>query len=85
MTIESGKDRPIYVRVEGFEKDFWYVIEEKSPTESALSSGDEVIGCKSETDRVRRLSLPDSGSPTNNLAVVNSCAYLIGGDGYTLN
>ncbi|KAL6192421.1 hypothetical protein ACLB2K_033510 [Fragaria x ananassa] len=35
-------------------------------------------------DRVRRLPLPDSGSPTNNLAVVNSCAYLIGGDGYTL-
>ncbi|KAL6223839.1 hypothetical protein ACLB2K_002697 [Fragaria x ananassa] len=75
--ISSSKDRPIYARVMGIRRhSYWYVIEEKSsPTESS----DEVIGCESERDRVRRLSLPDEDLLTSNVAVLNSRLYLISG------
>ncbi|KAL6221639.1 hypothetical protein ACLB2K_005035 [Fragaria x ananassa] len=75
--ISSSKDRPIYARVMGLRRNsYWYVIEEKS---SPIESSDEVIGCESERDRVRRLSLPDAGLLTSNVAVLNSRLYLISG------
>ncbi|KAL6192420.1 hypothetical protein ACLB2K_033510 [Fragaria x ananassa] len=80
---DSGKDRAIYVRITGREQNRWYVIEEKSSMNSLLSFANEVIGCESERDVVRRLPLPDSGLSSNNLAVLNSRMYLIGGDSYT--
>jgi hypothetical protein len=74
---DSCKDRPIYVRVTsiGERRNCWYVIEEKpraaesSSSSSSSSDIDEEDGndilteCESESDRIRRLSVPDSELP----------------------
>ncbi|KAM5548028.1 hypothetical protein ABKV19_002136 [Rosa sericea] len=41
---------------------------------------DILMECKSKSDRIRRLSVPDSELRYNSLAVLNSRIYLIGGD-----
>ncbi|KAK9947490.1 hypothetical protein M0R45_003113 [Rubus argutus] len=90
---DSFKDRPIYVRVTsiGERRNCWYVIEEKpraaeSTSSSSSSDIDEeddndiLIECESESDRIRRLSVPDSELQYNSLVVLKSRVYLIGGD-----
>ncbi|KAL6189741.1 hypothetical protein ACLB2K_036143 [Fragaria x ananassa] len=78
---DSGEDKAIIVRVFGSDKIYWYVIEEKS----AIDVDDEntMIGCESDTDRVRRLDFLcsdfDEEALSINLAVKNSTVYLIGG------
>ncbi|PRQ23206.1 putative kelch-type beta propeller [Rosa chinensis] len=97
---DNGKDRSIYVRVLGQGKIFWYVIEGLPQAGEASSDSSEgiMIECRSECDRIRQLSLPGSdfdlhapisplslGFFSNNLVVLRSRLYLIGGDVDTRN
>ncbi|PRQ23203.1 putative galactose oxidase/kelch, beta-propeller, galactose oxidase, beta-propeller [Rosa chinensis] len=87
------EDKPIYVRVLGRGKIFWYVIEGEPPAGEASDSEGIMIECRSECDRIRQLSLPGSdfdlhdpksslslGFFSNNLLVLQSRLFLIGGD-----
>nr|XP_011463498.1 PREDICTED: uncharacterized protein LOC105351262 [Fragaria vesca subsp. vesca] len=78
---DSGEDKAIIVRVFGSDKIYWYVIEEKSAIDDDENT--MMIGCESDTDRVRRLDFLcsdfDEEALSINLAVKNSTLYLIGG------
>ncbi|KAL6189742.1 hypothetical protein ACLB2K_036144 [Fragaria x ananassa] len=78
---DSGKDKMIFVRVSGKDKNYWYVIEEKSAID--VDDDNTMIGCDSNNDRVRRLDFPCSDLEpsifSSNLVVINSTLYLIGG------
>ncbi|KAL6221333.1 hypothetical protein ACLB2K_000186 [Fragaria x ananassa] len=93
---ESCRDRPIYVRVACCGKykprNCWYVIEEKPWNDEALfitsdeeGNNDDKEGllCYSESDYIRRISVPDSDVRCTSLAVLGSHIYLIGGDIHT--
>ncbi|KAL6192395.1 hypothetical protein ACLB2K_033485 [Fragaria x ananassa] len=78
---DSGEDKAIIVRVFGSDKIYWYVIEEKSAIDDDENT--MMIGCESDTDRVRRLDFLcsdfDEEALSINLAVKNSTLYLIDG------
>ncbi|KAL6125422.1 hypothetical protein ACLB2K_073481 [Fragaria x ananassa] len=90
---EICSDRPIYVRVACSGKykpdNSWYVIEEKPWNDEALfitsdeeGNNDDTEGllCYSDSDYIRRISVPDSDVQDTSLAVLGSRIYLIGGD-----
>nr|XP_011468767.1 PREDICTED: uncharacterized protein LOC105349332 [Fragaria vesca subsp. vesca] len=90
---EICRDRPIYVRVACSGKykpdNLWYVIEEKPWNDEALfiasdeegnNDGTEGLLCWSDSDYIRRISVPDSDLQDTSLAVLGSRIYLIGGD-----
>ena len=83
---DIGKDRPIYVWVFGVGKLHWYVIEEKTPGD--LDDEKSLVGCESDHDRIRRLPSLCSDfdirkmtpAYSNDIAVMNSTVFVIGGD-----
>ncbi|PRQ23201.1 hypothetical protein RchiOBHm_Chr6g0258761 [Rosa chinensis] len=93
IPFEMPEDKPIYVRVLGQGKIFWYVIEGELPAGEASDSEGIMTECRSECDRIRQLSIPGSdfdlhkpisplslGFFSNNLLVLQSRLFLIGGD-----
>ncbi|KAL6125426.1 hypothetical protein ACLB2K_073485 [Fragaria x ananassa] len=78
---EICSERPIYVRAACSGKykpeNLWYVIEEKPRNRCDDTEG---LLCYSDSDYIRRISVPDSDVQDTSLAVLGSRIYLIGGD-----
>ncbi|KAL6130189.1 hypothetical protein ACLB2K_068570 [Fragaria x ananassa] len=83
----SAADRPIYVRVACSGKNkpdnCWYVIEDIPGNDGSFDPSrpdDTKLLSWSDTDCIRRISVPDSDVRDTSLAVLGSHIYLIGGD-----